>query len=58
MFQFCESLISSCGLERFLDIYGVLPLVRPEEEESPSAREGNYNNAFLIALLKVVGRID
>lgn len=46
MFQFCESLISSCGLERFLDIYGALPLVRPEEEESPSAREGNYNNDF------------
>ena len=40
MFQRCEKVISETGLEGFLDIYGVLPLVQPEECDSPTKTPG------------------
>ena len=42
MFQLCERLIASTSLEKFLDKYGMLPLVQPDEEDGQIAKPGNH----------------
>ena len=52
MFQLCERLIAATSLEKFLDKYGMLPLVQPDEEDGQIAKPGNFTKFIYVSIYK------